>query len=74
MDLKIELTFEQQFSLRKYEGMLDSMSPEEKDKAIIDLLRQVYAKDNLIKQFMKKVMENEQNGLQKWLAENTDQE
>ena len=54
MDLPMELSMEQQFNLRMYEEQVKSMSNEEAQKFLLEVLRQLMVKDNMLKHFMKR--------------------
>jgi hypothetical protein len=53
MDLPIELTLEQQFNLRVYQQQVQSLSQEQAQEFLIEVLRQLMLKDNLVKHMLK---------------------
>jgi hypothetical protein len=53
MDLPIELTLEQQFNLRGYQQQVQSLSQEQAQEFLIEVLRQLMLKDNLVKHMLK---------------------
>jgi hypothetical protein len=53
MDLPIELSLEQQFNLKMYEKQVKSMSHEESQQFLLEVLRQLMVKDNMLKHFVK---------------------
>lgn len=69
MDLNIRLTLAQKFELRKYQDQLPTLTVDEKDKIIIELARQVFVKDNLIKDALKDKMDKEAFSIEAFLAE-----
>lgn len=49
-------TLEQQFTLTKMQGALPRIKEQEKDKMIMDAMRLIMVKDNMIKAMMKKYL------------------
>jgi len=55
MEFTMELSLEQQFNLKLYEKQVKSLSHEESQEYLLELLRQLMVKDNMLKHLMKKV-------------------
>ncbi|MBW4619411.1 MAG: NblA/ycf18 family protein [Cyanosarcina radialis HA8281-LM2] len=53
MDLPIGLTLEQQFNLKVYQQQIQGLSQEEAQAYLIEVLRQLMLKDNLVKHMLK---------------------
>lgn len=53
MEIPMQLSLEQQFNLKKYEEQVKALSPEEAQKFLLEVLRQLMVKDNMLKHFMK---------------------
>lgn len=47
------LTLEQQFQLRMYQDQVFSLSQEQAQEFLVEILRQMMVKDNLLKHFIK---------------------
>jgi hypothetical protein len=56
MNIPIGLSLEQMFSLRIYESQVKNLSPEESQEYLLDVLRQLMIKDNVIKQLIMQPM------------------
>jgi Phycobilisome degradation protein nblA len=54
--LKLELSLEQQFSLRKYEKQVAELSQEQAQKFLLDVLHQLMVKDNAIRSLLKSAL------------------
>jgi hypothetical protein len=55
MDVPMELSLEQKFNLKLYEEQVKGLSPEESQKFLLEVLRQLMVKDNMLKHLLKKV-------------------
>ncbi|MEH2080170.1 MAG: NblA/ycf18 family protein [Nostoc sp.] len=53
MDLPVELTLEQQFRLQNLKGQVKNLSQEEAQEFLLEILRQMMVKDNLVKHLLK---------------------
>lgn len=53
MDIPLELSLEQQFSLKAYEAELRQMDPGETQKMLLEVLQQLMVKDNVIRHLLK---------------------
>jgi hypothetical protein len=53
MNIQMGLSLEQEFSLRKYEDNVKELSHEQSQKMLLEVLRQLMVKDNLIKNMLK---------------------
>jgi len=53
MDMPGKLTLEQQFKMKVYEDQVQSLSHEEAQTYLLEVLRQMMVKDNLVKHLMK---------------------
>lgn len=53
MNLPLELSMEQQFSLRMYEGQVKDLSSEQAQNFLLEVMRQLMIKENVIKHLMK---------------------
>lgn len=51
----MELNLEQEFSLRTYEEQVKSLSTEESQTFLLEVLRQLMIKENMIKHLLKQV-------------------
>lgn len=51
--LPIELSLEQQFSLRTYEDQVKSLDQEQAQQMLLQVMRQLMVKENLIKHLLK---------------------
>jgi hypothetical protein len=54
MDLPLSLTIEQEFQLNVYTIQAKTLSAEQAQELLIEVIRQNMIKDNLVKHFMKK--------------------
>lgn len=54
MDLPMELSLEQKFNLKMYEKQMKNLSPEETQECLLEVLRQLMVKDNVIRHLLKK--------------------
>jgi len=54
MDLPLTLTIEQQFNMKVYEDQVKNLSPEQAQEMLLELMRQMMIKDNVVKHLMKK--------------------
>ncbi|HIK07863.1 MAG TPA: NblA/ycf18 family protein [Trichormus sp. M33_DOE_039] len=55
MDIPMELNLEQKFNLKLYEEQVKELSKEESQKFLLEVLRQLMVKDNMIKHLLKQV-------------------
>ncbi len=53
MDFPIELSLEQQFRLQNLKDQVKGLSQEEAQEFLLEVLRQMMVKDNLVKHLMK---------------------
>ncbi|MFN6518868.1 MAG: NblA/ycf18 family protein [Nostoc sp. CreGUA01] len=53
MDFPIELTLEQQFRLKNLKDQVKNLSQEEAQEFLLEVLRQMMVKDNLVKHLLK---------------------
>lgn len=53
MNLPLELSMEQQFNLRMYEGQIKDLSSEQAQNFLLEVMRQLMIKENVIKHLMK---------------------
>ncbi|HEY9825570.1 MAG TPA: NblA/ycf18 family protein [Stenomitos sp.] len=53
MELPLSLNVEQEFNLRLYELELNNMNPEDAKGIVLDLMRQLMIKNNVIKHLIK---------------------
>jgi hypothetical protein len=53
MEIPMELSLEQKFNLKLYEEQIKELSQEESQKFLLEVLRQLMVKDNMLKHFMK---------------------
>ena len=53
MNMPMELSLEQQFNLKMYEEQVKSLSSEEAQKFLMEVLRQLMVKDNMLKHLIK---------------------
>lgn len=54
MDFPIELSLEQQFKLKLYREQVKGLTPEESQAYLVEVMRQLMVKENLIKHLVKK--------------------
>jgi hypothetical protein len=52
MELSTALTLEQEFNLKIYEEMAKTLSKEQAQEYLLEVLRQLMIKDNLLKQLL----------------------
>jgi Phycobilisome degradation protein nblA len=55
MDLPMNLTLEQQFNLRIYEEQVQGMDAEQSRKLLLEVMRQLMLKENIVKHLIKKI-------------------
>ncbi len=53
MDLPLTLTMEQQFNMKVYEDQEKSMSADQAQEFLLEIMRQLMIKDNVIRHLMK---------------------
>jgi rubrerythrin len=53
MDAQIALSLEQKFTLKMYEEKVKGLSQEESQQLLLEVLRQLMVKDNMIKHLIK---------------------
>jgi Phycobilisome degradation protein nblA len=53
MNLPLELSMEQQFNLKMYEGQVKELSNEQAQDFLLEVMRQLMIKENVIKHLMK---------------------
>ncbi|MBD2213440.1 NblA/ycf18 family protein [Calothrix sp. FACHB-156] len=53
MDIPMELNLEQKFNLKVYEEQIKSLNQEESQKLLLEVMRQLMVKDNMIKHLLK---------------------
>ncbi|AFZ20424.1 MULTISPECIES: NblA/ycf18 family protein [Allocoleopsis] len=53
MEIPMELSIEQKFNLKLYEEQIKALSPEESQKFLLEVLRQLMVKDNMLKHLLK---------------------
>ena len=54
MDIPMDLSLEQQFKLKLYEEEVKGLSPEESQQFLLEVLRQLMVKDNMVKHLLRK--------------------
>jgi hypothetical protein len=54
MDLPLTLTIEQQFNMKVYQDQVKNLSAEQAQEMLLELMRQMMVKDNVIRHLMKK--------------------
>jgi hypothetical protein len=54
MEIPLELSLEQQFNLKSYEQSIKTMSQAEAQDCLLQVLRQLMVKENIIKHLMQK--------------------
>ncbi|MBD2200135.1 MULTISPECIES: NblA/ycf18 family protein [Calothrix] len=52
MDIPMELNLEQKFNLKVYEEQIKGLDQEESQKLLLEVLRQLMVKDNVIKHLL----------------------
>ncbi len=55
MDIPMELNLEQKFNLKLYEEQVKGLNQEESQKLLLEVLRQLMVKDNMIKHLLTEV-------------------
>lgn len=55
MDIPMELNLEQKFNLKLYEEQVKALSQEESQKLLLEVMRQLMVKDNMIRHLLKQV-------------------
>jgi Phycobilisome degradation protein nblA len=55
MDLPMTLSLEQQFNLKIYEEQVRNMSAEQSQTFLIEVMRQLMVKENIVKHLMKRM-------------------
>lgn len=53
MDMPMELSLEQQFNLKLYEEQIKGLSSEKSQEFLLEVLRQLMVKDNMLKHLLK---------------------
>ena len=53
MDIPMDLNLEQKFNLKLYEEQIKGLNQEESQKLLLEVLRQLMVKDNMIKYLLK---------------------
>jgi Phycobilisome degradation protein nblA len=53
MDIPMELSLEQKFNLKLYEEQIKGLSQEESQKLLLEVLRQLMVKENMLRHFMR---------------------
>ncbi len=53
MDIPMELSLEQKFTLKLYEGQVQDLSAEESQEFLLEVLRQLMVKDNMVKHLLR---------------------
>lgn len=53
MDIQMALSLEQKFSLKLYEENVKELSHEQSQELLLEVMRQLMVKDNMIKQLIK---------------------
>ena len=53
MDIPLNLSLEQRFNLKIYEDQVKNLSPEESQQFLLEVLRQLMLKDNMVKHLLK---------------------
>ncbi|MGL4421944.1 MAG: NblA/ycf18 family protein [Gemmataceae bacterium] len=53
MNLPLTLTIEQQFSMKVYEDQVKNMSAEQAQEFLLEIMRQLMIKDNVIRHLLK---------------------
>lgn len=54
MDLPLTLTMEQQFNMKVYEDQVKHMSADQAQEFLLEIMRQLMIKDNVIRHLMKR--------------------
>ncbi len=53
MDIPLELSMEQQFNLRAYEGQVKGLSQDQAQELLLEVMRQLMIKENVIRHLLK---------------------
>ncbi len=53
MDIPMELSLEQKFNLKLYEDQVQDLSAEESQRFLLELMRQLMVKDNMLRHLLK---------------------
>lgn len=53
MDIPMELTLEQRFTMKLYKGQVGDLSKEDSQEFLLEVLRQLMVKDNMVKFLLK---------------------
>lgn len=53
MDLPVKLSLEQQFNLKVYEDQVKNLNPQQAQEFLLEVLRQLMIKDNVIRHLLK---------------------
>ena len=53
MDIPMELSLEQKFTLKLYEEQVQDLSVEESQEFLLEVLRQLMVKDNMVKHLLR---------------------
>ncbi len=56
MGIPLELSLEQEFNLKVYEEQVKNLNPQQSQEFVLELLRQLMIKDNVIKHLMKEAL------------------
>jgi Phycobilisome degradation protein nblA len=56
MDLPLTLSMEQQFNMKVYEDQVRNLPPDQAQDFLLEIMRQLMIKDNVIRHLMKKGM------------------
>lgn len=56
MDIPMELSLEQKFNLKMYEDQVKGLSQEESQQFLLEVLRQLMVKENMIKHLLKQAV------------------
>jgi hypothetical protein len=56
MDLPLNLSVEQQFSMKVYEDQVKGLSSDQAQEFLLEIMRQLMIKDNVIRHLMKKAI------------------
>jgi hypothetical protein len=53
MDIPMELSLEQQFNMRAYQNQVKGLNQEQAQEMLLEVMRQLMVKDNVIKHLLK---------------------
>jgi hypothetical protein len=56
MDMPMELTLEQEFNLKLYTEQVKDLSPAQSQEFLLEVLRQLMVKDNMLKHALKQTV------------------